>query len=635
MVRTSDGIVSSSDVKAYIRQHENKSLLRFIACGSVDDGKSTLIGRLLYESQMVFADHLDAVAADSIRYGTQGNEVDLALLVDGLSAEREQGITIDVAYRFFHTERRKFIVADVPGHEQYTRNMVTGASTADLAIVMIDARKGVLTQSKRHSYIVSLLGVERVVVAVNKMDLVGYSSEIFKDICSDFTNFAARIGLDEIAFIPISALLGDNVVSHSTRTPWYSGPTLMSYLECVEVADKIEHEPFRLQVQGACRPDLDFRGVYGLVVRGSVHPGDAIVILPSGEECNVERIVTMDSDLSEALSGESIVLTFDREVDVSRGDVVASQADRPLCSAIFEANVVWMSTSDLIPGRPYLMKMGTAVFGCKIQKIDHRIDINTLEHTPDASVLTVNEIGVCTLVLNEPRPFDRYVDSRCMGSFILIDRLTNDTVAAGMISSACHQIVNVSRHSTSLSQTDRERLKAQRGTIVWMTGLSGAGKSTIGNELERRLHDHGIHTYLLDGDNVRNGLCRDLDFSENDRKENVRRLAQVASLMIDAGLVVIVCAISPFQAARDAARALVRNGEFIEVYVRTSLNEAEARDPKGLYARARSGLIPDFTGVGSPYEEPAAAEVVIDTAITSPSEAVDVLFTYLIKIGRI
>jgi bifunctional enzyme CysN/CysC len=626
VAHTSDLI--ATDIEAYLHAHEHKSLLRFITCGSVDDGKSTLIGRLLYESHMVFEDHLAALEVDSKKVGTQGDELDFALLVDGLGAEREQGITIDVAYRFFSTETRKFIVADTPGHEQYTRNMVTGASTADVAVILVDARHGVLTQTRRHSYIVSLLGIKHVAVAINKLDLVDYSQEVFDRIEADYRAFAAEIGLDEITCIPMSALRGENITSLSEHTPWYAGPTLMGYLEAVKVDDDRQSGPFRMPVQWVNRPDLDFRGFAGEIVGGTVRVGDAVRVVPAGTTSTVARIVTLDGDLDEAVAGQSVTLTLTDEIDCSRGDVLCA-ADHPAPSADqFRTHLVWMSEEPLQPGRAYLVKIGARTVGASISGPEFRIDVNTLEQQT-ASTLCLNEIGVCDVRLDRPIAFDPYVDNRDMGGFIVIDRLTNNTVGAGMLRAPLRRSHNVHWQAVEVTKTSHAALKGHQPAVVWFTGLSGAGKSTIANLVEKRLHAEGIHTYLLDGDNVRHGLNKDLGFSEADRHENIRRVAEVSRLMVDAGLVVLTSFISPFRAERAMARALLDEGEFVEVHVDTPLDVAEQRDTKGLYAKARRGELPDFTGIDSPYEAPESPEVRVDTTSSTPEEAAEQVVTYL------
>ncbi|PIB96806.1 sulfate adenylyltransferase subunit CysN [Caulobacter sp. X] len=618
----------AEDIDAYLHQHQHKSLLRFITCGSVDDGKSTLIGRLLYDSKMIFEDQLAALEADSKKVGTQGGAIDFALLVDGLAAEREQGITIDVAYRFFSTEKRKFIVADTPGHEQYTRNMVTGASTADAAVILIDARKGVLTQTRRHSYLVSLLGIRNVVLAVNKMDLVGWDQAVFDAIVADYRAFADQIGLSVFTPIPISGLGGDNIATRSEATPWFEGPILMDWLESVEVEDDLQAGPFRMPVQWVNRPNLDFRGFSGLIASGTIKPGDRIRALPSGRESRVARIVTLPGDLDRAVAGQSVTLTLEDEIDISRGDVIAT-ADAPAPVANqFEATLVWMDDEPLPPGRTYLLKLGARTVGASVTDIKHRVNVNTLEHMA-AKRLALNEIGLVNLSLDQAIPFEAYADNRQMGGFILIDRLSNRTVGAGMINFALRRADNIHWQHTDVTKVSRAALKAQRGQVVWLTGLSGAGKSTIANLVEKRLHALGRHTYLLDGDNVRHGLNKDLGFTEEDRVENIRRVAEVAKLMVDAGLIVLTAFISPFRAERQLARDILEPGEFIEVFVDTPLAVAEARDVKGLYKKARSGQLKNFTGVDSPYEAPESPELRIDTTAIDPVEAAEQIVAWL------
>jgi bifunctional enzyme CysN/CysC len=618
MAHSSDLI--ATDIDAYLAAHERKGMLRFITCGSVDDGKSTLIGRLLYESHLVFEDHLEALAVDSRKVGTQGDELDFALLVDGLAAEREQGITIDVAYRFFSTEHRQFIVADTPGHEQYTRNMVTGASTADVAVILIDARKGVLTQTRRHSYLVSLLGIRKIVLAVNKLDMVGYAKDVVDRIETDYRTFAASIGLDDIVCIPMSALRGDNITEPSINTPWYHGPTLIGYLETVEIADDEQSGPLRLPVQWVNRPDLNFRGFSGRIAGGRVCVGDTIRVLPMGQTSTVARIVTYDGDLDEAVAGQSVTLTLTDEIDVSRGDVLAAAEDPPAVADQFEAHVVWMSETEMLPGRPYLLKIGTRTVTATLAHPKYKVNVNTLEHVA-AKTLALNEIGVCNLNLDRPVPFDPYRTNRDMGGFILIDRLTNTTVAAGLLHFALRRADNVHWQSVVVDKTARATSKAQAPCVVWFTGLSGAGKSTIANLVEQRLHALGHHTYLLDGDNVRHGLNKDLGFTDADRVENIRRVAEVAHLMVDAGLIVMVSFISPFEAERRMARELFDAGEFIEVYIATPLSVAEERDPKGLYRKARRGELSNFTGIDSRYEAPVNPELTVDTTALSAEDA--------------
>jgi bifunctional enzyme CysN/CysC len=618
----------ASDIGAYLTAHEHKSLLRFITCGSVDDGKSTLIGRLLYESKMIFDDQLSALERDSKKVGTRGAELDFALLVDGLAAEREQGITIDVAYRFFSTEGRKFIVADTPGHEQYTRNMVTGASTADLAVILIDARKGVLTQTRRHSFLVRLIGISRVVLAVNKMDLVGYSQATFDAIVSDYREFAARIGLTNITPIPLSAVYGDNIIERGSNMPWYSGPTLMQHLELVPLPDSATDRPFRLPVQWVNRPNQDFRGFAGQIASGSVARGDRIRVLPSGRESQVARIVTAAGDLERAVAGQSVTLTLTSEVDVSRGDVIASGAAPPQVASQFEATIVWMHEEPMLQGRAYLMKTGTRTVTATITPLKHKINVNTLDELP-AERLELNDIGVCELELDRPIPFESYAQNRELGGFILIDRLSNSTVGAGLINFALRRSQNVHWQALDVNKQLRARQKGQRACVLWLTGLSGAGKSTIANRIEKRLAAEGRHTYLLDGDNVRHGLNKDLGFTAQDRVENIRRVAEVSKLMVDAGLIVLVSFISPFRSERRMARELFGAGEFIEVFIDTPLADAERRDVKGLYKKARRGELKNFTGIDSPYEAPEDAEIRIDTTAMDADQAAEHIIRHL------
>jgi len=622
----------ASDIERYLEAHQHKSLLRFITCGSVDDGKSTLIGRLLYESKLIFEDQLAALEADSRKVGTQGGDIDFALLVDGLAAEREQGITIDVAYRFFSTEKRKFIVADTPGHEQYTRNMATGASTADLAVILVDARKGVLQQTRRHSYIVSLLGIGQVVLAVNKMDAVGYGHEVFEAIVAEYRQFAGRLGLEDITAIPLSALKGDNVTEASGRTPWYYGPTLMQHLETVQIEEDLQQRPFRLPVQWVNRPDQDFRGFAGTIAGGHVRPGDTLRALPSGRQSRVARIVTRDGDLVEAVAGQSVTLTLEDEIDISRGDVLAAATSPPGVADQFQATVVWMHEEPMLPGRPYLMKIGSRVLTASVTELRHRVNVNTLEHVA-AKQLELNEIGLCNLSTDRPIAFDAYEDNRETGGFIFIDKLSNDTVGAGMIHFALRRAENVHWQALDVDKPARAAQKGQKACVLWFTGLSGAGKSTIANLVEKRLLAMGRHTYTLDGDNVRHGLNKDLGFTEADRVENIRRVAEVSKLMVDAGLIVLVSFISPFRSERRMARELLQQGEFIEVYVDTPLAEAERRDPKGLYRKAREGKIRNFTGIDSPYEPPEHAELRLDTTALTPEQAAESVIATLTGAG--
>jgi bifunctional enzyme CysN/CysC len=618
-----------TDVEAYLDAQQNKSLLRFITCGSVDDGKSTLIGRLLYDSKMIFDDQLAALEADSRRVGTQGGEIDFALLVDGLAAEREQGITIDVAYRFFATDKRKYIVADTPGHEQYTRNMVTGGSTADLAVILIDARKGVLTQTRRHSFLVHRLGIERVVLAVNKMDLVGFDQTVFDSIVADYRAFADALGIGEVVAIPISGLRGDNIAHRSTLTPWYAGPTLIDHLDTVEIdQDRRAAGPFRMAVQWVNRPNLDFRGFSGQVDAGVIRPGDGVRVLPSGRESRVARIVTADGDLAMAVAGQSVTLTLADEIDCSRGDVIAAAAAPVEVADQFETTLVWMSADALIPGRAYWLKLGTRRVSATVTELKYKINVNSLEHLA-ARQLELNEIAVANVSLTQPVPFEPYTDNHDLGGFILVDRITNATVGAGMIHYALRRSHNIHWQAVDVSKARRAETLGQKPAVLWFTGLSGAGKSTIANLVEKKLHGLGRHTYLLDGDNVRHGLNRDLGFTEADRVENIRRVSEVARLMSDAGLIVLVSFISPFRSDRQMARDRVPSGEFVEIFVDTPLAVAEARDVKGLYAKARSGELKNFTGIDSPYEAPETPEIHIRSDHVSPEAAAESIVAWL------
>jgi len=625
----------ASDIEAYLAQHENKSLLRFITCGSVDDGKSTLIGRLLYESKVLFEDQLDGLEAESKRFGTQGGAIDFALLVDGLAAEREQGITIDVAYRFFSTDRRKFIVADTPGHEQYTRNMVTGASTADAAVILCDARAGILTQTRRHSYLVSLLGIRNVVLAVNKMDLMRYDEGVYEALVEEYRAFAEPLGIENITAIPMSALEGDNVTSTSAKMPWYHGTTLLSWLETVRVdADILASGPFRMPVQWVNRPNLDFRGYAGTLASGKVRPGDAIRMQPSGHTSTVARIVTMDGDLDEAVAGQSVTLTLADEIDASRGDVISTGENPAGAADQFETTIVWMHEEPMLAGRPYLLKLGTRTVTATITSIRHEVNVNTLEHSA-ARQLELNAIGVCHIKTDRELPFDAYTDNKDLGGFILIDRLSNATVGAGMVHFALRRADNIHHQATDVAKPRRAELKGQKPCVVWFTGLSGAGKSTIANLVEVKLAALGHHTYLLDGDNVRHGLNQDLGFTDADRVENIRRIGEVAALMVDAGLIVLTAFISPFRSERGLARSLVGDGEFIETFVETPLAIAEERDPKGLYKKARKGDLKNFTGIDSPYEAPESPEILVDTSAMSAEQAAERVVAELRRAGML
>ena len=620
----------AEDIDAYLEQHQHKTMLRFITCGSVDDGKSTLIGRLLYDSKMIFEDQLDALTADSKKVGTQGQEIDFALLVDGLAAEREQGITIDVAYRFFNTEKRKFIVADCPGHEQYTRNMFTGASTADLAVILIDARKGVLVQTKRHSYLCHLIGVTNLVLAVNKMDLVDYSQEVFDQIVADYTEFAASIGIKNFTAMPISGFKGDNITTHSANTPWYQGPTLVEHLETVEVnSQRDAAKPFRLPVQWVNRPNLDFRGFSGLIATGAVKPGDAIRVLPSGKTSTVTRVVTFDGDLDEAVAGQSVTVCFADEIDCSRGNVISLADNPPQAADQFETTIVWMADEPLHVGRAYWLKLGTQLVSATVHQPKYAVNVNTMEHVA-VKTLELNAIGVAQIVTDKAIVFEPYADNRTLGGFILIDKMTNATVGAGMIQFSLRRAQNVHWQATDISREAHANLKNQKPAVLWFTGLSGSGKSTIANLVEKKLHRMNRHTFLLDGDNVRHGLNKDLGFTEPDRIENIRRVGEVAKLMTDAGLIVITAFISPFKADREMVRAMLPEGEFLEVFIDTPLAVAESRDVKGLYKKAREGTLKNFTGIDSPYEAPANPEVRIDTTAMSAEEAATLIVDTLL-----
>ncbi|WP_397575665.1 sulfate adenylyltransferase subunit CysN [Sphingorhabdus sp.] len=622
----------ASDIDAYLDVHQHKSLLRFITCGSVDDGKSTLIGRLLYDSKMIFEDQLATLESDSKRMGTQGQDIDFALLVDGLAAEREQGITIDVAYRFFATEKRKFIVADCPGHEQYTRNMVTGASTADLAVILIDARKGVLVQTRRHSYLAKLLGIRNIVLAVNKMDLIDYDQAKYDAIVAEYTAFAASIGISDFTPMPISGFKGDNITEISANTPWYTGLPLMAHLETVALDnDADQAKPLRMAVQWVNRPNLDFRGFSGQIATGTVHPGDAIRVLPSGKTTTIKKIVTLDGELQEAEAGQSVTLCFDGEIDCSRGDVIAAADNPPEVADQFESTIVWMADDALVPGRSYWLKLGTQMVSATVQAPKYTVNVNSMEHMA-AKTLELNAIGVAEISTDKPIVFAPYADSHALGGFILIDKISNATVAAGMLHFSLRRAQNVHWQATDIGRDAHAMLKNQKPRILWFTGLSGSGKSTIANEVEKALHLMNRHTFLLDGDNVRHGLNKDLGFTETDRIENIRRVGEVAKLMADAGLIVLTAFISPFRAERDMVRAMLPEGEFVEIFVDTPLEVAEARDVKGLYKKARAGQLKNFTGIDSPYEPPEHPDIRVNTVEMSPAEAAEYIVRQLMPL---
>ncbi|KPF64627.1 sulfate adenylyltransferase subunit CysN [Porphyrobacter sp. AAP60] len=630
-VYQTDALIAE-DIDAYLVSHQHKTMLRFITCGSVDDGKSTLIGRLLYDSKMIFEDQLAALESDSKKVGTQGQEIDFALLVDGLAAEREQGITIDVAYRFFNTEKRKFIVADCPGHEQYTRNMVTGASTADLAVILVDARKGVLVQTRRHSYLCHLIGIRNIVLAVNKMDLVDYDQAVFDGIVADYAAFAKSIGITGFTAMPISGFKGDNITAPSANTPWYSGPSLIEHLESVEVLSAADQaQPLRMPVQWVNRPNLDFRGFSGLIASGRVKPGDAIRVLPSGKTSTVSRIVTFDGDIDQAVAGQSVTLCLADEIDCSRGDVIAAADSPPQAADQFETTLVWLNDEALLVGRSYWLKLGTQMVSATVQEPKYTINVNTMEKMA-AKTLDLNAIGVAEIATDKPVVFEPYSEARALGGFILIDKITNATVAAGMINFSLRRSQNIHWQPTDITRADHAALKNQTPRVLWFTGLSGSGKSTIANEVEKQLNLMNRHTFLLDGDNVRHGLNRDLGFTEADRIENIRRVGEVAKLMADAGLIVLTAFISPFRAEREMVRAMLPEGEFVEVFVDTPLEVAEARDVKGLYKKARSGELKNFTGIDSPYEAPVNPEIRVNTVEMTPQEAAELIVRKLLPL---
>lgn len=609
----------AEDILSYLKTQEEKDMLRFITCGSVDDGKSTLIGRLLWDSKLIFEDQLAALEVDSKKVGTQGEEIDYALLLDGLQAEREQGITIDVAYRFFSTDKRKFIVADTPGHDQYTRNMVTGASTAGVAVILIDARMGVLTQTKRHSYLVSLVGIKNIAVAVNKMDLVDYDQKRFDDICREYAELTKDLGFEDITYIPLSALRGDNVFELSDETSWYKGETLLHYLETVQVADNAADKDFRMWIQFVNRPNLDFRGFCGTVASGIVRPGDEVVVPSSGQVSRVAKIVTMDGDLDKAEAGQAVTICLEDEIDISRGDMLTTPLVRPSYADQFEAKLVWMHEDALLPGRSYLLKAGSVTVPAQVSGLKRKVNVNTLQLEP-GKTLEMNEVGICNISISKAISFDPYTVNRHTGNFILIDRFTNATIGAGMINFPLRRATNVHWQSVDIDKQSRAEIKGQKPRVLWFTGLSGAGKSAIANLVEKKLHSMGKHTYLLDGDNVRHGLNRDLGFTNADRVENIRRIAETAKLFVDAGLVVLTAFISPFRSERDMARELLEDGEFVEIFVDTPLEICEQRDPKGLYKKARAGELKNFTGIDSNYEKPKKPELVVNGAVATAEE---------------
>ncbi|MBL6613022.1 MAG: sulfate adenylyltransferase subunit CysN [Reyranella sp.] len=623
-----------TNLQEFLAAQEEKSFLRFLTCGSVDDGKSTLIGRLLYDTKLLFEDTLASLEKDSRKFGTTGGDIDFALLVDGLEAEREQGITIDVAYRFFATDKRKFIVADTPGHEQYTRNMATGASNSELAVILVDARKGVLTQTRRHAYIVSLLGIRHVVLAVNKIDLMQFSQKVFDNIVREFSVFAEKLGFASLRAIPLSARFGDNVITRSANTPWYTGPALLDHLETLDVESPLSEKPFRFPVQWVNRPDLDFRGFSGTIVGGRVRPGDTVAVAKSGKTSVVRRIVTMDGDLLEATAGAAVTLTLADEVDISRGDVLAAPTARPDVSDQFAAHLLWMAEDALLPGRQYLMKLGTQTTPVQVTALKHKIDVNTLDQHA-AKTLVLNEVGYCNFSTSQPLAFDSYHENRDTGGFILIDRFSNATVGAGMIDFGLRRATNVHWQALDVDKTARASLKGQKPAVLWFTGLSGSGKSTIANLVERALYAEGRHTYLLDGDNVRHGLTRDLGFTDADRVENIRRVGEAAKLFVDAGLIVLTAFISPFRSERDMARGLLKDGEFIEIFIDTPLAICMQRDPKGLYKKAQAGEIKNFTGISSPYEPPESPDLTIHTVDADAAAHAAAIVSYLHERGYV
>ncbi|WP_417811219.1 sulfate adenylyltransferase subunit CysN [Thalassospira alkalitolerans] len=622
----------ADDILGYLKAQEEKSLLRFITCGSVDDGKSTLIGRLLWDSKLIFEDQLAALESDSRKVGTQGGEIDFALLLDGLQAEREQGITIDVAYRFFSTDKRKFIVADTPGHEQYTRNMATGASTADVAVILIDGRKGILTQTRRHSFITSLLGIKHVVLAVNKMDLIDYDQAKFDSIVAEYREFSKDLGYSSITAIPLSALRGDNMIDASPNTPWYDGPSLLSHLETVQVEQDAIDKPFRMPVQWVNRPNLDFRGFSGTISSGIVKQGDPITVTASGQTSKVKEIVTYDGNLDQAFAGQAVTLTLEDEIDISRGDVLAPPDARPEFADQFEARIIWMHEDHLLPGRPYIIKMGAQVTNAQISDLKYKVNVNTLEHMA-GKTLELNEVGIANISTDKALAFDPYDQNRHSGRFIIIDRYSNATVGAGMVNHSLRRATNVKWQEMDINKKSRAYQKGQQSAVLWFTGLSGAGKSTIANLVEKKLHAMGKHTYTLDGDNVRHGLNKDLGFTDADRVENIRRVGETAKLFVDAGIITLVSFISPFRSERQFARSLVDDDEFIEVFIDTPIEICEQRDVKGLYKKARAGEIANFTGIDSPYEAPTNAEITVNTSDQTAEQAAEVIVAKLEEFG--
>ena len=627
---TSDALIAQVD--QYIEQQSNLDLLRFITCGSVDDGKSTLIGRMLFEAQLLFEDQVASLQKDSKRLGTQDGDIDFALLVDGLAAEREQGITIDVAYRFFNTDKRKFIVADTPGHEQYTRNMVTGASTADVAIILIDASQGVLTQTRRHAFIASLLGIERVVVAINKMDLVGYSQTVFQEICDDYQSLEAQLNFKSVSFIPLSALQGDNVIERSQHMGWYQGPTLLGFLETVAIRERLHNHSFRFPVQWVNRPNADFRGFSGTVIAGDIEIGQEVRALPSGQLAQVKDIVLFEQSLPRAVTDQAVTITLDKEIDLSRGDLLVTSESPCEVSDQFEADLVWMGTEEGYIGRNYLLQLGTSSANANLADIKFKYDVNSMEHLSGRN-LCLNDIASVQITLDKELPFEAYSDCPGLGAFVLVDRYSNATVAAGMIRFALRRASNIHRQALNVDRAAREQLAGHQGKVVWLTGLSGSGKSTIANAAESILHAKGYRTYILDGDNIRHGLSKDLGFTAADRVENIRRIAEVAKLMVDAGLVVLTAFISPFRAERDMARSLFAEGDFLEVFVDTPLEVAEARDPKGLYKKARRGELPNFTGIDSEYQKPIQPDLVLNSNEMSVEDAAKRLIEQVVGKG--